>query len=208
MHKNIKTINVLFPDWKIIIYYEEETTDISPFLIYSTVILRKGQYKGNQMMLDRFKPMDDPDIEIMLVRDSDSRINERDEWCIQDFIKSPKMFHIIRDHPYHTSFIMGGLWGVKKGMFPHFFKISKMIEIYTSEKANIQGFDQYFLSNIIYPKIRTSALIHGCVKMHPYETITIIPIKSSHLFCGQAIEINEDGSEYHNCNDCKAMNDT
>ena len=32
--------------------YEEGTTDIKPFERYSNVILRKGQYTGNQMMLE------------------------------------------------------------------------------------------------------------------------------------------------------------
>lgn len=205
MHENIKAIHRLFPDWRIIIYYEEETTEISPFLRYPNVIIRKGQYKGNQMMLDRFKPIDDPDVDIMLVRDADSRINERDEWCIREFIKSPNMFHIIRDHPYHIAPIMGGLWGIKKTVFPRFLKISRMIDIYVSENPNVPGFDQYFLSNIIYPKIIKVALIHGCVKMHPSENVIPVPFKSSHTFCGQCIEINEDGSEYHNCDDCKLM---
>jgi hypothetical protein len=32
-------------------------------------------------------------VEIMFVRDADSRINERDEWCIREFIQSQKMFN-------------------------------------------------------------------------------------------------------------------
>lgn len=205
MHENIKIISRLFPDWRIIIYYEEETTNITPFFKYSNVIFRKGQYKGNQMMLERFKPIDDPDVEIMLVRDADSRINERDEWCIREFIKSPNMFHIIRDHPYHFSLIMGGLWGIKKSILPRFLKMSTMIDVYVSQHPNIPSFDQYFLSEIIYPKVRKDALIHGCVKIYESENVINIPIKSEHMFCGQCIEINEDGSEYHNCEDCKAI---
>jgi len=167
MHENIKTISAVFPDWKVVIYYEED--------------------------------------EVMMVRDSDSRINERDEWCIREFMRSPKLFHIIRDHPYHTSFIMGGLWGMKRGLLPRFLKMDQMIKVYASENPNIQGFDQHFLSNIIYPKIRGSVLIHGCVKMHPTEHIVLIPIRSQHEFCGQAIEYDDEGREYHNCNDCRAL---
>lgn len=205
MHENIQTIAVKFSDWKVVIYYESDTTDIRPFEVYPNVILQKGRYKGNQMMLDRFKPIDDPSVEIMLVRDADSRINERDEWCIHQFIQSSKLFHIIRDHPYHTSFIMGGLWGIKKGCMPSYIKIEKMIEIYVSNNPNIQGFDQYFLSQIIYPKIASNSIIHGCVRMNPTETVIPIPFKSSHVFCGQAIEYDEEGREFHNCDDCRAI---
>ena len=205
MHENIKIISGIFPDWKIIIYYEEETTDIKPFERYSNVILRKGQYTGNQMMLDRFKPIDDQEVEIMLVRDADSRINERDEWCIREFMKSPKLFHIIRDHPEHTSLIMGGLWGIKKGLFPRYLKVGLMVEIYASERPNVHGFDQRFLSNIIYPKVLNDSLIHGCIKLNPIEKVIPIPITSEHMFCGQVIEYNDEGLEYHNCDDCRAL---
>ena len=205
MHENIKTIQSIFPDWKIMIYYEKDTTDIRPFESYPNVILKVGEYRGNQMMLDRFKPIDDTSVEIMLVRDSDSRINERDEWCIRDFIRSPKLFHIIRDHPYHTSMIMGGLWGIKRGCIPPYVKFDKMIRLYVSENPNVQGFDQHFLTQVIYSKIADKALIHGCVKMHPPEYITLIPLKTPHMFCGQAIEIDDEGREFHNCDDCRAL---
>ena len=187
------------------IYYEEETTDIKPFEGYPNVILRKGQYKGNQMMLDRFKPIDDQEVEIMLVRDADSRINERDEWCIRQFIRSPELFHIIRDHPEHTSLIMGGLWGIKKGLFPRYLKVGRMVEIYASERPNVSGFDQRFLSDIIYPKVLNDSLIHGCIKLNPSEKVIPIPITSEHMFCGQVIEYDDNGLEYHNCNDCRAL---
>lgn len=204
MHENIKLISGLFPDWKIIIYYEEDTTNISPFETYSNVILRKGEYKGNQMMLDRFKPIDEPDVEVMMVRDADSRVNERDEWCIREFIKSPKLFHIIRDHPYHTTLIMGGLWGIKQGALPHYMKLTNMIKLYAEQTHNRTGFDQYFLSDVLYPKIQSNVLIHGMLKMTVAENIIPIPFRSEHMFCGQAIEYDSEGREYHNCNDCRA----
>jgi hypothetical protein len=205
MHKNINQISDKFPDSKIIIFYEEGNTDIEPFKKYQNVILKKGEHSGNQMMLDRFVPIDDPDVDIMFVRDADSRINERDEWCIREFINSPKLFHTIRDHPYHTSLIMGGLWGIKKGGLPRYLKMKDMISIYETLKTNKQGFDQYFLSEIIYPKIADKVLIHGQVKLDEKETVIPIPFKSEHIFCGQAIEFDEFGREYHNCDDCRAI---
>lgn len=159
-------------------------------------------------MLDRFKPIDDPDVEILFVRDADSRINARDEWCIREFIQSDKQFHVIRDHPYHTSLIMGGLWGIKKGCLPSYMKMADMARAYASSHQNVRGFDQNFLNNVIYPKVAHVTLFHGMVRMWHDENVIGIPLRTPHVFCGQAIEYDAAGKEYHNCNDCKAMNNT
>ena len=66
-------------------------------------------------MLNRFYPIDEPDVDLLFSRDADSRINERDQFVISEFIKSNKMFHIVRDHYEHKFPILGGIFGVKKG---------------------------------------------------------------------------------------------
>lgn len=203
MHENIKTIHEKFPDFKVLIYYGSDTP-ISEFLHYENVIIIKGVYSDNQLMLDRFCAIDDPSVEIMFVRDADSRIHERDEWCIREFIQSPKVFHIIRDHPFHTTPIMGGLWGIKKYCISH-LNMRRYIEVYRHSYKNATGYDQHFLRDILYSKIESKALIHGCVKLTNTETIIPIPFKHAHMFCGQAIEYTNEGAEYHNCNDCKYL---
>jgi len=157
------------------------------------------------MMLDRFTAIDEPNVEITMVRDADSRINKRDEWCIREFITSPKLFHIIRDHPYHGVPILGGLWGIKKGCIPH-FNFKRALTIYVSQNKNKQGFDQYFLADVLYPKVMKNALVHGSVSIRSDETITPIPFKHNGVSCGQVIEFAEDGSTYTNPKDCDVLN--
>lgn len=207
MHENIRDITAKFPDWIVFIYYSN-AEDVDDFTKYANVRCIKGEYTENQLMLDRFKPIDDPDVEIMFVRDSDSRINARDEWCIQEFIKSNKLFHIIRDHPYHVSLVMGGLWGIKRGCISPYLKISNMIRVYANSHPNLKGFDQFFLNEHIYPRVITSALLHGSLKMRFNEELIGIPVHTPHQFCGQPIEYDDNGNEYHNCEDCKVMNNT
>ena len=33
--------------------------------------------------------------------------------AVSDFLKSDKGFHVMRDHPAHTAYVMGGTWGAK-----------------------------------------------------------------------------------------------
>jgi len=205
MHENVRDISRIFPDWKVFIYHKD--VDIEPFRVYDNVVLVEGRYSGNQLRLDRFRPIDQPGVSIMIVRDADSRINKRDEWCILDFIASPKLFHIIRDHPYHTVPILAGMWGIKKGCIPHFsFSRSTSIYMGSSIRSRENQLDQYFLADVIYPKIVNRVLIHGSVSMLQSESVTPIPFKHNGMFCGQVIEYSEDGSTYVNPKDCDALN--
>lgn len=40
-------------------------------------------------------------------RDSDSRIIPREEDAVREWLASDRMFHIMRDHPWHCRFIVG-----------------------------------------------------------------------------------------------------
>jgi hypothetical protein len=205
LHENIKIISEKFPDFKVAVFCGNDAP-VHEFANYPHVVLGPAKYPDHLARLDRFCAIDDKNVEIMIVRDSDSRINERDEWCIREFIKSPHMAHIIRDHPYHTTQIMAGLWGIKQGCIRH-LDMRRYIDLYIQQNRHIrrQDCDQHFLRDIIYPKIVDMSLIHGCVKMNAHEEIVSIPFKHDHIFCGQAIEYTNEGAEYHNCNDCKAL---
>ena len=61
----------------------------------------------------RFYPASDRDVEIMLSRDCDSRLNQREKEAVNEWLNSSKSFHIMRDHPYHNTEILAGMWGVK-----------------------------------------------------------------------------------------------
>lgn len=68
-------------------------------------------------------------------RDLDSRINSREVSAVQEFYSpdhSDKSVHLMRDHPAHNAFIMGGMWGLKveavrELVFPSFKKLLKVI---------------------------------------------------------------------------------
>ena len=113
------------------------------------------------------------------VRDADSRITERDRWAIQEFLKSNKKYHIIRDHAFHKSKIMGGLFGWKQ----------PLASSYPLEAEYTYGDDEAFLASSLYPRIRNDALVHtnirGFVGEH-VELITI-PQKDTTDFIGNVI---------------------
>ena len=46
-------------------------------------------------------------------RDLDSRFSEREKAATEEWLRSNKEFHFMRDHPYHGYVILGGCWGCK-----------------------------------------------------------------------------------------------
>jgi len=91
-------------------------------------------------------------------RDTDSRIGERDFQCISEFQASKKTFHIIRDHFWHKSRIMGGTCGVICGSQPFF---PALFDEWASHNiVNNYATDEKFLQDSIYEKFKNNLYIH------------------------------------------------
>ena len=89
------------------------------------IMEEEGDWSG---MFWRFLPASERDVEVMLSRDCDSRLNSREKAAVDEWMKSYKSFHIRRDHPWHGTQILGGMWGVK---YPKLKRMKEMIEEYT-----------------------------------------------------------------------------
>ena len=111
-----------------------------------------GDWTG---MFWRFYPASEDDIDVFIVRDTDSRLSYREKAAVDEWLLSDKGLHIMRDHPYHTSLIMGGMWGMKKGTFP---KMKELIEIYKG--GNFWQVDQNFLNQFVYPLCKDNIIVH------------------------------------------------
>jgi hypothetical protein len=111
-------------------------------------------------MIRRFYAIDESDVELMMVRDADSRIHWKDRWAIREFVTHPEFVaHTIRDNIEHTADMMGGLWGIRKsaGMNLHTEYANYKED---TQKGHRVGHDQNFLSDVIYPKVVSRMLVH------------------------------------------------
>lgn len=43
------------------------------------------------------------------------KLLERDAEAVKEWLSGNKSFHLLRDHPWHTALILGGLWGARWG---------------------------------------------------------------------------------------------
>jgi hypothetical protein len=200
MLQNLQLINKHFPDWYTFIYVGADV-DIHSVRVFQSaprVIIRFTGELGSINMIHRFFAIDEPGVELMMVRDADSRIHWRDRWAIRQFDRATSFHaHAIRDNDQHTAPLLGGLWGLRKmsGINVH-----DEYAIFKSNPLEL-GFahDQDFLSVRIHPKVMGHLLAHvgGGAPRGIGETTREFPFKwKNEIYCGRV-----EGSDFRDSED-------
>jgi hypothetical protein len=200
LDENLKQIQSNLSDYNVFIYVGNDVGSnwINIYKTYEFVKLIYTNIDGMYNRCQRFLPIDNQDVEIMIVRDTDSRLHARDIWCIKNFEISPYTFHAVRDHPEHGALILAGLWGIKKNTNINMLELLKK---YLSINTNINyvQYDQYFLRDIVYPLVSSNMIVYVFnerMRMLQNEQIIKIPLEViEDNFCGLAIKYDELGNE-------------
>jgi len=158
--ENIKLIRDHFPEFEIFVF--RGVCDPT-WTIPEGVTVVETQREGIVNTISRYLPLQTA--EIGFVRDTDSRITERDRWCIRDFLESPYSYHVIRDHIWHKSRIMAGMFGWKK---PLDFAMEVPTDTY-------YGCDEAYIASAIYPRIASDLLVHTNIYAFPGEHSRRLP---------------------------------
>ena len=156
--QNASLAKLVYPEWVCRFYVGQSTPDHIVQLLreFNNVEIISMKEEGDWTgMFWRFLAAGDPTIDAVIVRDCDSRLWFREKGAVDEWLKSNTDFHIMRDNPEHGTPILGGMWGVRGGVFPD---MEELIENYT--KGDFWQVDQNFLKDIIYPKIKDRALVH------------------------------------------------
>lgn len=192
--RNIDIITEHFPDWRIFIYVGADTTEsyIRTLNSYPNVLLRFTNIVGHKNSVHRFFAIDEPNVNLMMVRDADSHVHWKDRWAINDFLASGKGVHMIRDHPWHTCRILAGLWGIRKGVLKE--SIRDIYERWTPVSAGSGkdphgfGIDQNFLTVCIYDRIADDSIVHYShdICMFAGEHLVKFPFEwNKEFYCGR-----------------------
>ena len=65
-------------------------------------------------------------------RDSDSRIIPREEDAVREWLASDRVFHIMRDHPWQCTSILGGI-----GFTSHMYSLVEIGQILQFKRENV-----------------------------------------------------------------------
>lgn len=189
MLENVLLAGIHFPTWKVYIYYAPDVTEgmMNHLAACSSVVLIPTHVTGPVNMIHRFYAIDDPDVDIMMVRDADSRIHWKDRWAIREFVQSPCIAHTIRDNIEHTALMMGGLWGLKKSSG---LSIRNLYRGYKEDiqKGHRHAHDQNFLGDVVYPIVLDRLLVHysnGRVRLGEIHTAEFPFNWTNDVYCGR-----------------------
>lgn len=187
--RNAELAATIYPTWKTrfyvassvpsqIIYVLEDIENVEIVLKESA-----GDWTG---MFWRFEAAYDDKVSVAIFRDTDSRINLREKHAVDEWLSSDKLFHVMRDHPYHQFPILGGMWGIKKSSK---FDLKSMLESFIASKAsNSYGTDYNFLGNVLYPIIKDN----DCLIHDPFFDKKPFPKpRNDFEFVGQVFDENE-----------------
>jgi len=197
--KNLELAKIFYPDFECWVYIHVETVpkniidEISNF-DNSKIILKSGILPNCKPMMWRFEAIDEPEVEIMMSRDTDTRILLREKLAVDEWLNSNKLFHIMRDHPHHGSLIQGGMFGTKKNNDIQNWKNLILNLLNTLDKQ----YDQDFLSETIYPLIKNNSLKHCSFNLYEDDCINF-PINycNEYKFVGEYVYHDDSRSQYH-----------
>ena len=194
--RNAELAADIYPDWRCIFQLdalvpvvvwdalsEMEHVDVIRRIDPQTNGMAKGDWRG---MFWRFEYVNAQNVDVMISRDCDSRLTNREAVAVEEWLESGKGFHIMRDHPWHGSSMLGGMWGCRSGALPEFNQL--MAEWHHEDRWQT---DQDFLNQAIYPRIANDAMIHASFfRMEPHAKDFPVPRRGTE-FVGQVFDENE-----------------
>lgn len=127
------------------------------------VVLMTGKDDAAIRPMWRFLASDDPDINVFVCRDADSRVNAKELLAVTDWLNSGCRFHIMRDHIYHHELILAGMWGGMAGILPNMRDWLRSSPKYFDNRFG----DQAFLADMLWPLIHRDARIHDTYYRFP-----------------------------------------
>ncbi len=187
--KNALIAKEMFPDWTCRFYVADDVpehiTDKLIDLGNSEIVNMDGT--GWNGMFWRFLAADSDDT--VIVRDTDSRLGQREKAAVDAWLASNRDFHIMRDHPYHAIEILGGMWGVRNGLLKGIL-IPEMEKWDKGKYDDKYQVDQQFLKDVVYTMVRGTAMVHDeFFEKEPFPADAAL--RTPHYFVGQVYDSND-----------------
>jgi len=161
MIENIKLATIIYPSWKVRIYYSDIPDHFLIRLKKCNIELISEKINDKiKYQIWRILPLFDKRVDIFICRDADSRLNYREKAAVDDWLESEKPLHIMRDHPIgHKTLILAGMCGFNNIIIKKTIKIKDSSLIHQLRLNDVDS-DQEFLRKIIFPFFSSNHLAH------------------------------------------------
>jgi protein O-GlcNAc transferase len=196
--RNAELALLIYPDWVCRFYVGTcvPTEIIDRLSFFDNVeIIDMGVTGDWTGMFWRFSAASDKDVDVMLSRDTDSRLTLREKYAVDEWLDSSFNFHIMRDHPYHSTIILGGMWGVRGDVLTN---MNELISEYV--KGDFWQVDQNFLRERVWSVVKEDSFMHDEFFSHVFGPSSSYKFKRDPKhFIGQAYDGDDkilDDDEY------------
>lgn len=194
--RNAEQVREKYPGWKCLVWHDntvpaEVTDQLSKF---DHIILQDMTNSGIPGMYWRFLCLDVENIEMFCVRDSDSRITDREVAAVNDWISKNKTLHLMRDHPHHNYPVMGGMWGFRNdrsrwGITP------RLRQWLTNNRPTFTKMDDMDFIGSIYADYYNDCVVHDDWKRCP-NSVNFPIQREPRTFIGQTFDENEGTTDH------------
>ena len=155
---NARHANRAYPGWVCRFYVADDVPKgiVSRLHAHGAEVVNMGQRFGHEAMLWRLFAAFEPENEIVIFRDTDSRFVKCELVMVNEWLASNKKFHVMRSDALEAP-IMAGLWGVR-GAVPQIR--TPMEKQLRSANSWEHGEDLRFLRSSLYPLVTGDVFIH------------------------------------------------
>lgn len=157
---NVDEAKEVYPGWKCRFYVHRSSPALSDLKKMDCEVVVMDDTDGYIPEFWRFVPASEADIDYVIFRDCDSRVNSREAGAVDEWIRLGEKAHLMKDSETHKSeVILAGMWGVKGGV------INNMLDLVhrwvTTKDIHDKYTDQRFLASVVWPLIKDSVVSHG-----------------------------------------------
>lgn len=156
--ENAKIARDIYPEWQTIFYIDHLYGDeyVNQLESLGAKVALKNLDKSPNGVFWRFEAMGLNDAEAVIFRDADSRLTIREASAVDEWLSSESDLHAMRDHPFHSYWILAGMWGARGDLMR---KINK--DLLASLPSDTKwGIDQKWLADFVYAPYRKKLFVH------------------------------------------------
>jgi len=155
--KNAELASIIYPDWEVRFYCASCVP--LPIIFHlsefsNTKIIEMNREGNWTSMFWRFLPAGNKDVDVLISRDTDSRLSQREKEAVDEWLNSDFKFHIMRDHPWHGYPVLGGMWGVKGDL------LSDIDDLISNFSVSDKYGTDYEFFNEISHRYRDVSMVH------------------------------------------------
>lgn len=176
LYENALLLPKVFPGWHMVVYHTktadlEVMKELKKMKNVEVIEVNFPNHFRNSML--RFVAGFSPDNDVVIFRDADSRLIQRDRVAVEDWLKTGKKVHVIRDHIANGSKyrISAGMWGVRDGFMLKENILLKYTKYFSDLSNKRWQVDEKFLFDYIYPLLnKDNSVIHSdFIKYEPWD---------------------------------------